>query len=288
MSVFGVVFTSVVQLLSSILYLLFIIYMMFVEVQSLIRLKCEYFRQFWSYIDVGLIVCAWTSVGIYVWRYQEMSRISNQFEQTHGYAGVNLQAAVYASNVFMYLLAFSCFFATLNFIRLCRFNHRLMFFVRTLQRAAKELLSFMTMFSIVYLGFLTLFYLLFVAKLSNCATLLRTAQMLFEMTLMKFDAHELSAVASFLGPFVFTLFIFVVVFVCMSMFLSIISDTFRDVREQTNANMQYNQDIASFIIDKLQRLIGKCDQVREEGAVDATVWLPRFGTAERAETARGI
>ena len=249
-------FNSLVQLVSSILYLVFIVYMMFIEAQSLIRLKRQYFRQFWSYIDIGIIICAWTCLGIYIWRCRELNDIGDQFAKTNGYAFVNLQLVVYVSNVFIYLLAFSCFFATLKFIRLCRFNHRLMFFVQTLQHAAKDLLSFVSMFAIVFLAFLALFYLLFVANLSTCATLLKTTQMLFEMMLMKFDAHELSEAASFLGPFVFTLFIFTVVFVCMSMFLTIINESFAGVRERGKANAHEDQHIVSFMMEKLRRSIG--------------------------------
>ena len=76
--------------MGSIVYLVFIVYMMMVEVQSLIRLKRAYFRQFWSYIDVGIIVCSWTNVGIYVWRYHELNRVGDLFAKTHGYAYVNL------------------------------------------------------------------------------------------------------------------------------------------------------------------------------------------------------
>ena len=55
----------------------------------------------------------------------------------------------------------------------------------------------------------------------SCSSLLQTARMLFEMTLKKFDATELTDAAPFLGPFSFTLFMLVVVFICLSMFLSI-------------------------------------------------------------------
>jgi hypothetical protein len=60
----------------------------------------------------------------------------------------------------------------------------------------------------------------------SCASLFHTAQMLFEMTLMKFDASELSQA----GPFCFSLFIVIVVFICISMFLTIINDSFRRAR----------------------------------------------------------
>jgi hypothetical protein len=61
------------------------------------------------------------------------------------------------------------------------------------------------MFSIVFISFLSLFYLLFVSSISSCSSLLGTAQILFEMTLMKFDASELSGAAAFFGPFFFSI-----------------------------------------------------------------------------------
>ena len=229
---------------------------MMVEVKSLIRLKRDYFRQLWSYIDVAIIVCSWTNVGIYVWRYRESNRVGDLFAQTNGYAYVNLQLAVYVTDLFTCFLGLCCFLATLKFIRLARFNQRLMFFLQTLQHAAKDLLSFVSMFSVVFWAFLTLFYLLFSGKLWTCSTLLHTAKMLFEMMLMKFDAQQLSEAAPVLGPLSFTLFILLVVFVCMSMFLTIINDSFRQVRTQAELNPCEDQHILSFMIDKLQRSIG--------------------------------
>ena len=63
-----------------------------------------------------------------------------------------------------------------------------------------------------------LFYLLFISKLPNCSSLLWTGEMLFEIILMKFDAYDLIDASSFPGPFCFSLFIFLVVFVCLSMY----------------------------------------------------------------------
>jgi hypothetical protein len=100
------------------------------------------------------------------------------------------------------------------------------------------------------MSFFSLFYLLFVAKLSDCSTLLGTAEMLFEMTAMKFDVHDLTEAASFLGPFCFILFIISVVFICMSMFVSIIIDSFRRARANVKNN---NEEIISFMIKRFQR-----------------------------------
>ncbi|CAF1585523.1 unnamed protein product [Adineta ricciae] len=174
-------FTSLSQLICLIVYILFIVYLMMKQVQ----LKWQAFTQFWSLLDFGVIICSWVGVAMYVWRYVEYSRIGQVFAETNG---------------------FSCFFGTIKFIRLCRYNYRVYLFIETLRIAVRELIPFSLMFSVVFLSFNFLFYLLFVSKLAACATFLGTTQMLFEMTLMQFDGDALLDAAAFLAPFCFSFF----------------------------------------------------------------------------------
>ncbi|CAF1191151.1 unnamed protein product [Adineta steineri] len=247
-------FTSRLQLICMIFYMIFIIYLMWIEMRSLLSLKWSYFQQFWSYIEVGIIVCSWSSVGIYVWRYREYQRISSLFEQTHGYVYINLQLASYVNEILTFFYGFCCFFGTIKFLRLCRFNQRLMLFSSTLKYAGKELISFSMMFSIIFFSFLCLFYLLFISKIWSCSSLYETAQMLFKMTLLNFDTTELIGAGAFLGPFSFSLFIFLIVFVCLSMFLSIINQSFRRARD--DMKIKTNEEIFSFMLNRFQRWIG--------------------------------
>ncbi len=78
------------------------------------------------------------------------------------------------------------------------------------------------MFSVVFMAFVCLFYLLFNSKLWSCSGLLQTTQMLFEMILLKYDTSDLTDAAICLGPIGFSLFILFIVFICVNMFISII------------------------------------------------------------------
>jgi hypothetical protein len=194
-------------------------------------------------------------VGIYVWRYHECSRIGQLFKKTNGYVHINLQLATYVDNFLTVIYGFCCFFGTMKLIRLCRFNQRLYLFVRTLKKAGKALISFAMMFSLVFFAFLSLFYLLFQSKLSACSSLYQTVEMLFQMTVMKYNVHDLSGAATFLGPICFSLFIIIVVFVCLNMFISIIIESFRQVRK--NVHRGENEEIFSFMLERFVRWIGK-------------------------------
>jgi hypothetical protein len=204
-------------LLCGIVYMLFIVYYMQREIRSLFHRRMQYFRDFWTYPELGIIVCSWTAFAAYIWRITEGNRVSKLFAETNGYAYVNLQMASYVNNVLTDLLAFCCFFATIKFLRLLRFNHRMSLLSSTLSYAARDLISFTFMFSILYCGYLTLFYLVFQAKVYQCSDVLKTAQMLFEMMLLKFSISFLYNANPILGPICFTLFIIFIVFICMNM-----------------------------------------------------------------------
>ncbi|CAF3754960.1 unnamed protein product, partial [Adineta steineri] len=227
----------------------------------LFKLRLKYFYQFWSLIQLGIIGCSVGSIGVYFWRFQEANRISQSFEQTNGYIYINLQRAVYVNDIVTFLLGYCCFFSMIKFVQLFRFNQRVSLFAETLKYCAKELISFPIMFAIVFMAFLSLFYLLFVSKLSSCSSLLTTAQMLFEMTLMKFDASQIMGADAFLGPFCFALFMFLVVFVCLSMFLSIINDSFRHAKDD---NQKEHQIILSFMLKKFLRWTGLKKSTKSE------------------------
>jgi len=227
---------------------------MFIEIRSFYKLKLNYFKQIWSLIEIGIIACSWSGVGVYIWRYRESQRIGKLFQETNGYVYINLQLASYVNDILTYLFGFCCFFGTIKFLHLCRFNERLSLFVKTLRHAGKALLSFAMMFSIIFMSFLCLCYLLFVSEISSCSSLLGTAQMLCQIALLKFPTNDLTGAAAFLGPFCFSLFIILVVFICTSMFRSIIIDSFRRARENIN---NAHQHIYSFMFDRFLRWIGK-------------------------------
>lgn len=229
---------------------------MIIEIQSLTNRKFAYFRQFWSYINWGIIGCSWAAVGTYAWRYQEMKRIGDLFRKHKGYVYINLQLATYVHDVYTFLLGFCCFFGTIKLLRFCRYHQRLSIFVDTIRYAWKDLLAFTLTFSIVFMAFLVLFYLLFASKIWACSSLLQTAAMLFEMILFKFDATELHGANRYLGPICFFLFIFFVVFIGITMFTSIISDSLRKVRKMTRTTYNEDHDRFAFIWDTFLRWTG--------------------------------
>jgi len=223
-------FSSLLQLVLMIIYMGFTLYFMYIEIRLLIKLKQKYFSQFWSLIQLSIIGCSWASVAIYICRFKESIRIRKLFSKKNVY--INFQLIVYINDILTYLFGFCCFFGLIKFVHLSRINHRSYLFLRTLAYAKRRFILFTMIFSLIYLSFICLFYLLFVSKIFSCSTLLHTMQMLFKIILMKFDTIELFEADAVLGPIVLTLFIFTVVFMCLNMFVAIINDSFRQAKDE--------------------------------------------------------
>ncbi|CAF4106163.1 unnamed protein product, partial [Adineta steineri] len=233
----------------------------------LFELRLKYFHQFWSLIQLGIIGCSLGSIGVYFWRFRETNRVSELFEQTNGYIYINLQLAVYVNDILTFLLGYCCFFSMIKCLHLLRFNQQICLFAETLKYCARALISFSLMFAIVFIAFLCLFYLLFVSKLSSCSSLLSTAQMLFEMTLMKFDASQIYGADAFLGPFCFTLFMFLVVFVCLS--LKRLNQEEIQVERDCRMRSQYVGPIEIFS-DRIDQLLEAIDKIYIDQKIESS------------------
>ncbi|CAF4283637.1 unnamed protein product, partial [Adineta steineri] len=254
------VFTSLTQLICTIIYICFVIYFLIIEIKLLIKLKLKYFYEFWSIIQTGIISCSITSIIIYIWRFKEYNRLSSLFLETNGYTYVNLQMIAYVDDVLTSLLGFCCFFGTIKFIKFIRFNKSLRIFVQTLKYVTKELISFSLMFSIVFMAFLALFYLLFNSSIASCSSLLSTAQMLFETTLMSFDVTDFTGADPFLGPFCFFNFYYYCCFRMLKNFLN-----WTHLRRPNVEEIYELQDsrMRSHYVDPIENFPDKIDQFLE-------------------------
>ena len=222
------------------------------EARLLFKFKWNYFSQFRSFIEIGIIICSLTASAIYLWQYEELQRIENLLKQTNGYVYVNFQLISYINNIFNIIFGFCCFFGTMKFLHISHFSSHLSLFNQTFRYASKDLISFSMMYSIIFISFLCLFYLLFNSNISTCASILQTSQMLFQIMLLKFDISEINDGGRFLGPFCFSLFIFLGVFIYLSMFFAIINNSFR----RAKGNVNDNEEMILYMLRKFQRWIG--------------------------------
>ena len=252
--------SSISQWICVILLFVILIVVLVDECRLMMKMnRKKYFYRFWTWIEWTFVSCSIASIVFYFFQYQQMQKIGKIFTETNGYSFIDFHSLTSFNRFFNIFISISGFLSIIRFLQFCQYHHRLSLFTRTLSKATNELISFSMMFAVIFVAFICLFYFLFISKISTCSTLFETSRMLFEMSLLKFDAHELSDAASFLGPITFTLFILFVVFICLSMFLSIINESFRLSRTSIDNidDHHKSQHMFRLMSEKFRQYIGK-------------------------------
>ena len=99
----------------------------------------------------------------------------------------------------------------------------------TLRNAAYPAISFSVMFAIVFCSCGQAFNLAFGAQLRDFSTFSRSMMSLFRALLGDFDYTSIEEADRVVGPILFTVFIFLVVFVLLNMFIAILTVTRHDI-----------------------------------------------------------
>ena len=249
-------FSSLLDVIISLIFMLFIIYSMVVEVRLFHERGRAYLRLFWSYVQWGIIVSSWIALSIYVWRYNELKQVGRVFREQHGYVYMNLEWATHVNDVLMFVLGFCCFFATIKLLRFSRYTHHLSLYGDVIKQASRELVLCMVVFLIIVFAFINLFYLLFSSKLWSCSSVMKTSEMVFEMILLKVNSVELLSMESVLGPVCVSMFVLFVVLVGMTMFISVIGRSFGMVRKKDGLRENEDREMLGYMVDRGLRWLG--------------------------------
>lgn len=221
------------------------------QIFVMIDQKRQYFRHIWSYLQWSIIICSCSMFGFYFRRYQKIKEISNFFHQTHGYNYISFQTITFINEHFQSLLVCCCFFNVLNLLRFAKYTRILSIYSRTIRYAINELLHFSSIFALLFLAFLFLFYLLFISETFATSSFFRTGQMLFEMLLLNFDGKTLFKTETFVASICLTFFIFFVVFFGLTIFISIMQKSFRHVRQTICFENDDDSEMFAFIWNQI-------------------------------------
>ncbi len=159
------------------------------------------------------------------------------------------------SDILATITATVVFFSIVKLIFILRFNRRISMLASTLKHSAKDMATFSIVFSIVMAAYSSFAYVTLGGKLADYATFLTTIQSLFAMILGSFNYEEITRAHPILGPIFFFSFVVVMMFILLNMFLSIINDTFTQVK--ADANKQSNDyEIIDFMFARFQTFTG--------------------------------
>ena len=194
--------------------------------------------------------------------------------QTHF---INLQYTASCEETLSYCLGICVSFVTLRFIKLLRFNKRVIVFVAAFRQSLNELFFFGILFLIFWMSFVQAFYVILNNEASGFSTFLSSMETCFQIILGKFNADTFYKSRTFLAPILFVIYNVVIVFTMITVFIALLGDHFESARNDKSLDKQDPELIAYLISFVRPFMFWKKEATSEPTYVeDIETWPNRF------------
>ncbi|KAM6123058.1 polycystin-2-like protein 2 [Phoenicopterus ruber ruber] len=212
-----------------IVFCLFIITFTIQETIKIVKLKKDYFRSAWNWLDLLLLVVSILAIAFNIYRTVEVSLLMEELlSDAHVYP--NFYFLAFWQVLYNDMIAVNIFFAWIKIFKYISFNKTMTQLSSTLSRCAKDIIGFAIMFLIIFFAYAQLGYLVFGSQVEEFSTFQNCIFTQFRIVLGDFNFETIEAANRILGPVYFITFVFFVFFVLLNMFLAIINDTYSEVK----------------------------------------------------------
>ena len=242
------------------LFLIVIVVFFITEIVKCFRQK-RYFRQFWNWLELLLLVVSLATVVVSFLKGKHTSVYVKKI-QKNPYDTFSSDNIMYLLDVETYLLSVAIFIITLKLLRLVRFNHHICQMHGTLKRSAQPILSFSLLFAVAVVAFSHFGYLCFGATLANFSSFFKSLRLVLLMSVGKsINNAELHQKYTFLGPLYLFLFLMVMLFLLINIFVAVLVDAYGEIREDKEHGSFADAELGIFMynvfIKKIKDFISK-------------------------------
>ena len=248
------------------LEVVFILYLVYYTVEELMEIrvhKWKYFTSGWNVYDIVIIVTGVTGVCCSIYMHFEALSLLKEVTDTGGKQFVDFANLGSKQRSFNETVAVFVLLAWLKLFKYLNFNKTMLHLGTTLKRCAKDVLAFVVMFLIVFLGFACWGFKTFGAQLESFSTFPTTMVTLFRLVLGDFNFDELEEVRPVIGPIYFVSYVLLIFFVLINMFLAIINDTYVAVGEDIEeAELEF--DLGNYLSRGYKKMLEKISSSRRK------------------------
>lgn len=243
------------QIACEVAFLLFIVFFIYREVKCIMKEKGKYLQNFWNMVEISIIGFSIAGVVIYFYRLIVSNQLTSVFKNSHGNEYMKFQYIGYWNEMLSYLIGWLVFLATLKFLKLLRFNRRMSLLAATLRNGWKSMFHFGIIFTIVFLAFIQLFYLVYHTNIYIFANFINSMEAGFLMMMGKFDIYSMMMMEPLITPVFFFLFVLTITFILVNMFVSILNESFSSVKHDiTKQPNEY--EIVDFMLGRFKQWTG--------------------------------
>ncbi|VDO02566.1 unnamed protein product [Rodentolepis nana] len=240
------------ELACQILFVLALAGLLIKELRNLWRKRLNYFGIFHAWAQIFIICCSFSAIAIYVYISIEVKKLTVEFYRSNGNGYANFQKVANLNEILSYLVALITFVAIPLFMHILRFNRNIGLLGSVLTYANRDMKYFFIFFALIFFSFVATFYLLFYDTMTAYSIMNSSMQTSFQIVLGKFDVKGMYEREPILGPMVFAGFSLFIIFIMLSMFVAILTDSFEIVRRdstlQSHDHEMVDFGVSSFIM----------------------------------------
>ncbi|XP_033100141.1 polycystic kidney disease and receptor for egg jelly-related protein-like [Anneissia japonica] len=241
-------------IICEVVFSLFILLFLSKEVSAIRRERKKYFKKPSNLIELSVLILSILALISYINRYIFGVRLKASREEDISQF-INFQIFASWEQMYYYILGFILFISTAKFLKLLRFNRRMLMLSNTIGSCWLELIMFLMVFMIVFAAYASCGYLLFSTTLNDYSSFITTLESLFATLLGKFDFLAMQEENRVLGAVFFFSFMMTIVFVLMNLFLTIINEAFSRTRED-NERLNNELEIVDFMVYRFKLWTG--------------------------------
>ena len=211
------------------IYLLILTVMLVV---GIVQQKKQYFSNPWNGYDLVFVILSYIAVIMYIIRSIMTNRALSVF-QADKKAFVNFYHIALWNVLLVLFLGCLTFMVTLRMLNVLGYNKRIGSLTRVFRRAASDMVWFGLFFTLLFVIYSSLGYLLFGSLLKSYKNVFASMSTLFINMIGMIKFSEIDSSYPVLSKIYFMIFILVMVYMILTMFLSMLSGAIDQVHEET-------------------------------------------------------
>ena len=182
----------------SLLSILLIIYSIFMilsflnQMKKLFHLRLKYFTHFWNLIEISIISFSLASFSISFLMFQTKNYALKLVSYSNRNSIFKLRLLSDSNQLLFYLLGICCFLSTIKFIKILKFNRKILFFSSLLKVCFSKLFNLCFIFISILFAYIQLMYLLYNVETKEFKTFSSSTMTVFNILsnyFLQFKSH---------------------------------------------------------------------------------------------------
>jgi polycystin 1L2 len=219
----------------NIIYIVIISFFVLKEIRSFIKIgRKKYFKQVIVYFDWLLIIFSYVALAMYMYRtyaqYELFGKLSENSNPKKVQKVIRLQKISYWTDLLMVFVSICSFIGMIKFLKVISFSRNISLLLETFKRCFDHLLNFLMVFTIIWISFVSLIFMVYNDKTQSCSNFIKTLETTFLIILGKFSTTAFTQSRPILGPLILTAYNMIIVIVLANLVMTMIIDYYQEAQ----------------------------------------------------------